>query len=541
MVYLIADHIITPLGEGVRANLDAILAGRSCIQRHTSVHGTELVEPVVASLLDADQYRMADYTLFESLCIRCIESIVAPMRDEVASRRCVFVLSSTKGDIWTPMAKTAAHIAAYFHNEVPPIVVSTACTSGVSAQIAAWRLLESGLYDTAVVVGTDVQQEFIVSGFQSFKALSASPCRPFDATRDGLNAGEAVAAIVLTNRKQTVSTPWILRGGSIHNDANHISGPSRTGEGSLRCLEDAKCLLGDIPALVSVHGTGTAYNDEMESIALHRAGLSEVPVSALKGYYGHTMGAAGLLETILCLHALDEGIVLPARGYSEQGTTYPVNLSSMPRPLSGHSLIKLLSGFGGVNAAAVWTKTDSTPQAEFIQPLQTTELASVTIDSPADLAALYRAEVGGYPKFFKMDTLCRLGFLAVERLLQTIRTQNPNFVLDSEHCAVILASRSASLKNDTDYQTTIADRANYYPSPALFVYTLPNIVTGELAIRHHLYGETACYVLDNPEQLDSIVQTTFAHSGSRQAIVGWVECPDATHYTATVKLINHNS
>lgn len=541
MVYLVADHIITPLGEGVRANLDAILAGRSCIQRHTSVHGAELVEPAVASLLDAEQYRIAGYTLFESLCIRCIEPTIESMRDEVASRRCVFVLSSTKGDIWTPMAETAAHIATYFHNEVAPIVVSTACTSGVSAQIAAWRLLESGLYDTAVVVGTDVQQPFIISGFQSFKALSASPCRPFDAARDGLNAGEAVAAIVLTNRKQTVSLPWILRGGSIHNDANHISGPSRTGEGSLRCLEDAKCLLGGMPTLVSVHGTGTVYNDETESIALYRAGLSDVPVSALKGYYGHTMGAAGLLETILCLHALDEGIILPARGYSEQGTTYPVNLATAPRTCSGHSFIKLLSGFGGVNAAAVWTHHDAPQQPEDKHPVATAELATVTIDSPADLAAIYRAEVGGYPKFFKMDTLCRLGFLAVERLLQTIRTKDPDFYLDSEHCAVILASRSASLKNDTDYQATIADRTNYYPSPALFVYTLPNIVTGELAIRHHLYGETACYVLRDPAQLDDIVRSTFDHSDCHQAVVGWVECPDATHYTATVKLINHKS
>lgn len=301
MVYLAADHIITPLGEGVLANIDAILAGESRLERHASVHGAALVEPVMASLLDADTYRMDGYTLFESLCIRCIMPLAASHGAQIASDRCVFVLSSTKGDIWTPMAETAAHIAAYFGNTVPPIVVSTACTSGVSAQLAAWRMLESGRYDMAVVVGCDVQCEFIVSGFQSFKALSSAPCRPFDEQRDGLNAGEAVAAMLLTSRVEAKETEptWQLLGGSIHNDANHISGPSRTAEGSLRCLEDAKRLLNGDPSLVSVHGTGTAYNDEMESIALHRAGLEAVPVSALKGYYGHTMGAAGLLETIL--------------------------------------------------------------------------------------------------------------------------------------------------------------------------------------------------------------------------------------------------
>lgn len=538
MVYLAADHIITPLGEGVRTNLDAILSGRTCLQTHSSVHGESLVEPVMASLIDADAYRMDGYTLFESLCIRCIASFVPQYSVPLASDRCVFVLSSTKGDIWTPMAETAAHVAAYFGNKVSPIVVSTACTSGVSAQLAAWRLLESGRYDMAVVVGTDVQREFIVSGFQSFKALSSVPCRPFDAQRDGLNAGEAVAAMLLTTTPVECSDGWQLLGGSIHNDANHISGPSRTAEGSLRCLQDVAQLLTDAPSMISVHGTGTAYNDEMESIALYRAGMSEVPVSALKGYYGHTMGAAGLLETILCLHALDEGLVLPTKGYVQPGTTYPVSLSSQPRLVQGCSLIKLLSGFGGVNAAVAWRK-----EASPLNPLpearenQVAVMGELEIGADDDLVALYRERIGDYPKFFKMDTLSRLGFVGVELLLHTIRRQQPDFSFDNERCALILANRSASIKNDTDYQATIADKANYFPSPALFVYTLPNIVAGEIAIRHHLYGETAFYVLGDESQLDSLVADTLAHTSYTQAIVGWLECADASHYDAKLKLV----
>lgn len=535
MVYLAADHIITPLGEGVRANIDAILSGRTQLQSHEDVHGEPLVEPVVASLIEAEAYQMDGYTLFESLCIRCIMPFVASFGEKIASDRCVFVLSSTKGDIWTPMAETAAHIATYFGNKVLPVVASTACTSGVSAQLAAWRMLESGRYDMAVVVGTDVQREFIVSGFQSFKALSSAPCRPFDAHRDGLNAGEAVAAMLLSTSIAEQGDGWQLLGGSIHNDANHISGPSRTAEGSLRCLEDTIRLLGVAPSLVSVHGTGTPYNDEMESIALHRAGLLDVPVSALKGFFGHTMGAAGLLETILCLHASDEGIVLPAKGYEQQGTTYPVSVSSQSRAISGQTMVKLLSGFGGVNAAVAWGKgAKIASQKE--QRAKTEVLASVSLEPSDDLVALYRESVGNYPKFFKMDTLSRLGFVGVELLLQKVREQLPDFEFDPEHCALILANRSASLKNDTDYQATIADKANYFPSPALFVYTLPNIVAGEIAIRHHLYGETAFYVLDNASQLEALAADTFAHSSCTQAVVGWAECPDAAHYQANFEL-----
>ena len=145
---------------------------------------------------------------------------------------------------------------------------------------------------------------------------------------------------------------WVLEGGAIRNDANHISGPSRTGEGSYLALMEVLRKYGrEGLAFVNVHGTATAYNDEMESIALYRAGLIDVPVTGLKGYYGHTMGAAGIMESILSMYAVQDGTVLATRGYAEQGVTYPVNVSPENRPAHGNRFIKLLSGFGGCNAA----------------------------------------------------------------------------------------------------------------------------------------------------------------------------------------------
>ena len=148
------------------------------------------------------------------------------------------------------------------------------------------------------------------------------------------------------------------------------------------------------------------------------------------------------------------------------------------------------------------------------------------------LVELYRRYVGDYPKFFKMDTLARLGFIAAELLLKEPRANS------QEPTAIIMANRSASIKNDSDYLATITND-NYYPSPALFVYTLPNIVTGEIAIRHHIQGETSFYILDNPAQLEQIILSTF-NSQLSTILAGWCECSAKNEYYAKLQIIWNN-
>ena len=164
-------------------------------------------------------------------------------------------------------------------------------------------------------------------------------------------------------------------------------------------------------------------------------------------------------------------------------------------------------------------------------------VANGTLTGEKRLVELYRQYVKDYPKFFKMDTLSRLGFIAAELLLQA---EGAERFVPREDRAVILANRSASIKNDKDYMETISE-GNYYPSPALFVYTLPNIVTGEIAIRNKYLGETAFYVLDKPEQLTPIIETTLnADSGLQSAIAGWCECSDANSFYAKLQIIWKN-
>lgn len=153
------------------------------------------------------------------------------------------------------------------------------------------------------------------------------------------------------------------------------------------------------------------------------------------------------------------------------------------------------------------------------------------------LTELYRKHVGDYPKFFKMDTLCKLGFVASELLLQA--EGEPRFV-PREDRAIILFNRNASLQADTAYQATIQNPDNFFPSPAAFVYTLPNIVTGEIAIRNKYYGETSFLVIeDNDESIISRqLMNAFQDKKTMSILNGWVDCFDEDHFEAQLFLLH---
>ena len=156
----------------------------------------------------------------------------------------------------------------------------------------------------------------------------------------------------------------------------------------------------------------------------------------------------------------------------------------------------------------------------------------VSIPCGTDLTALYRAEVGDYPKFFKMDTACKLGFLLAERL-----AEQPRFT-PREDRAVLMFSTCGSLCNDRHYEDTV--RA--FPSPSLFVYTLPNIITGEIAIRNKYEGETSAYVLErlDPETFATLVEQAFQDAVTESAVCGWVDVRADDDFTAFAFLVERD-
>lgn len=568
MSYIIADNIISPAGFGTEAN--CLAAERSESQLRLYEDAFSLPEPFVASLFTAGQWEKiaADgLTRFESLATASAHAAIEAAAEnypgfDVTSDRVLFVLASTKADVENLTAadiaadtlfpgSAAARIAALCSVTTKPICVCNACISGLSALILADRLLRAGTYDYAVVCGADLQGKFVVSGFQSLKAMSGSRCRPFDIERTGLNLGEAAATVVLS-RERPAGNCCSIDAGSIRNDAWHISAPARDGSGLAMAISDVMEGVGfrDI-AFINAHGTATMFNDQMEAQAIGAVSLTDVPVNALKGVFGHTMGACGVLETIISARLLRLGRVAPTEGLEEIGVWPELKVSAATRPTTGRTFLKLLSGFGGCNAALRCSLDSDGDQRPAKVQIETTHRVVITPQSvildgkPVAasstgqklLTELYKTYVADYPKFYKMDPLSRLGFIASELLLQAEgnpRGENGN------RRGTLLFNRSTSVVTDMKYLETIAGEDEFFPSPSLFVYTLPNIITGEIAIRNGWHGETSFYILPERDEnvMEEIVEATASFSQIDTMLTGWIDCPGTEDFIADLTLKN---
>lgn len=365
-VYAIASDITSSLGFGVQEHWAAVASGKRGIERYT-----EGEQSYYASRIDDTRFNHINtatpqLSAFEKLCIFSAKAALSSL-GPVDYHNIVLVLSTTKGNIDqldiqpddnTLLATSADVISKELGIAAQPIVVSHACVSGAVALLYAHRLLSAGRYKHAVVVGCDLFTPFVLNGFLSFQAIADAPCRPFDADRTGINLGEAAATIVLSV-EPTATSLGILMSGATSNDANHISGPSRTGEelsaAINRALTQAGLKDADI-SMVSAHGTATAYNDEMEAKALNLSGLSNTPVHSMKSYTGHTLGAAGVLESAMILGAISQQQLIPSAGYERHGVSVPVNVTTQMQAAPINYVLKTASGFGGSNAAIIWGK-----------------------------------------------------------------------------------------------------------------------------------------------------------------------------------------
>ena len=589
MLKVVSTNIVSPLGMSSQENWRAVMQGRSALRRLENYKGIPL--PFVASVFIPEQVEelaVEGFTRFESLAIRSITEALTHTNLELHGERTIFILSTTKADVeelgfaaerdgdYHRPALSAQRIAEHVGIGGGAIVCCNACISGVSAQILADRLISCGHYDNAVVCGADLVSPFTASGFLSFKSLSNEACRPFDADRQGLNLGEAAATIVFTRADSLRDGDWLFERGEMDNDAFHLSTPAPSGEGARKVLEavmkgrDASEL-----AFVSAHGTATMFNDQMESVAIEKAGLSSVPLTALKGWFGHTLGASGVLEVILGMMAVSESVVLPLRGFREIGVSGKVNLSPGLRTTDKNSFLKMISGFGGCNAAALYRRVRAGMERETAPELEkaahsmgeTAPELKVTAHSKGEtapvlkelhrvhilpdgvtldgrplpvqsqgaglLSEIYRKYVGDYPKYHKMDALSRLAFLATELLLS--RGDVPQ---DSGR-ATILFNRTSSVVADRCHLGSIAKPGEFYPSPSVFLGTLPNIATGEIAIRHGYTGETSLYITDFRDEalMKKVVSSSFSPGGFRSLICGFVDCDRGDSFEADLKIL----
>ena len=573
-VYITADTLISSLGFSTEENLEAIRNYRSgvTLQDDGRIAATPLMaatiapEGIASCLPEGINGNAAETHLprLEQLFILAIDRILTQSGIRLADGTCGLILSTTKGNIDllagqtdTPdervfLARMAQRIGNHFQASRPVEVVSNACISGVSALIVAKRWIETGVYQQVIVAGGDILSPFITSGFLSFKSVSTQRCLPYDARRDGLNLGEACGAMLLS--WEGTPEDILLSGGAISNDANHISGPSRTGDGLYFAIRQAMNEAGVTPqeiSFVNAHGTATVYNDEMESKALHLAGLEAVPVNSLKPYFGHTLGASGVIESIICLHELKEGTLFGTLGYEEPGVPMPLIVPASHQSIDMQCCIKTASGFGGCNAAIVLAKAshhllhkEGYQKAEDIRTTTTVSIensclcvnetpviASTAPDFASFIREAYKNLGESNMKFYKMDDLCKLGYIAAAYLLRGTHFQ-------PEEMGILLSNAAASLDTDIRHQVIIDRDGDEAASPAVFVYTLPNVVAGEICIRHKIQGENTFFIEEayNPVRLEQYARIAMRKGALKACIVGWCELLGQA-YKAEFKLI----
>ncbi|NND88084.1 MAG: beta-ketoacyl synthase [Flavobacteriaceae bacterium] len=376
-VYVSHNNIISSLGFSSEEVVQAIHDGRSGV---TKIDDKSLLKtPFFGSLIDSkligqhaeNNSLSEEYTRLEQLMILSLKKVIDASKIALDDRVGV-IISSTKGNIDAldanvPLSNHRAYLGTlsdriqkHFGFTQEPIILSNACVSGLLALVIAKRYITAGLYDHVFVVGGDLVTSFILSGFNSFQAMSNDRCKPYDKNRTGINIGEAVATALVTNSDNDLTAEAVeIVGDGSRNDANHISGPSRTGEGLVRsirsAMKEADMSVNDID-YISAHGTATVFNDEMEAVALNRLGLENIPVNSLKGYFGHTLGASGLIESIIGMHSLRNNTLYRSLGYNEQGTTSSIAVIEKVQPKQLTTFLKTASGFGGCNTAALFRK-----------------------------------------------------------------------------------------------------------------------------------------------------------------------------------------
>jgi 3-oxoacyl-[acyl-carrier-protein] synthase I len=379
------------LGTGVEATLASLRSGRSglapcsfeTVTLDTYVGEVDGVDaqalPARLSDYECRNNRLAQLALAQDGFAAAVQECAARVGRE---RVGVFLGTSTSGILETELAfrrrDASGELPAEFryrgaHNtfsvgafvkealglEGPAAVISSACSSSAKVFASARRAIESGLVDAAVVGGVDSLCLTTLYGFHSLQLVSRSPCRPFDLARDGISIGEAAAFALLepAAARGADENAVQLLGTGESSDAYHMSAPHPEGRGAraamLAALSSA-ALAADAIDYINLHGTGTASNDEAEARAVNAVFGSELPGSSTKGATGHTLGAAGALEAVICALALRHQLAPGGVNTVQVDPALKVNYLRENRAAPLRYVVSNSFGFGGSNCSLVF-------------------------------------------------------------------------------------------------------------------------------------------------------------------------------------------
>jgi 3-oxoacyl-[acyl-carrier-protein] synthase-1 len=562
MTKIISTNITSPLGLTTEENYAAVKRGETGLK---VVDGCLGVPGRFCVGIFSDTQKAAlqveGFSWFESLVLHSVKDALARASVDPSSPRTVLILGTSTAGIeelgvvpekdrnyLAPgvAAKKVADKLGFVNN---PITVSNACISGATAQMLADRLISFHYYDTAVVCGVDALSAFVLAGFESFKALSPTECRPFDIERLGLNIGECAATVVLSGNQDADADAWYIVDGCLTNDAYHVSAPVPSGDGVCRAIK--KILTPELKstlACVAAHGTATMFNDQMESKAIEGAGLGDLVTTALKPHYGHTFGASGIVEAIITMCSLDEGLILPILGFEELGVSGKIKICSQIEHTDKKAFIKLQSGFGGCNGAMVYAKTPSPAAVPAKTDYETAGSVRITPDGlwinglavpmeshgPALLTEIYKKNLADQSRFFKMDLYSRLAYVGTGLLAKDALNG-----YDPADLAIFIFTQNGSVLADRKHLSSFSNPEEFYPSPAVFINTLPNVVLGEIAVKNNIKGETTLVLLPSRDEatMNTVIQASVAATRPSAVIYGWVDCDAEDSFIADLKLM----
>ena len=479
-VAIVGWGAISPLGEGTDAF--ARDPGETRVVRDEELARAGLARPFCArAKIDGDRDRAV--VLFERALAACITDLARAVPDWKEKRVGLAVGTSSGGMRAFETAPSSLEgtylgpvLAAHKPRPFAPFAhVLGACASSTIAIGLARTWLDADECDLAIAGGYDAVSVFVATGFEVLRATSAQPGpRPFRRGRDGLALGEGAAFLALVRAENATTVRAYVTGFGATCDAVHLTAPDREGKGLARAAR-AACEEAGRPAigLVSAHGTATEFNDASEAQAMRATLPGEPVVHAFKGTIGHTLGAAGALETLAAATAIAQGIAPPTSGRGE--IDGDVRILSEATPIATRAAIKLSSAFGGANAALVVSRDPAQRRA-----LRDVYVSSGALATEMDAAALAKRTGYAEDKIARADDLVRVAMSAVAALEDRVGSLRG--------AGIVVGHGLATIDTNARFQTRIRDAGPTRAEPRRFPYTTPNAPAGECAVAFGLTG-----------------------------------------------------
>ena len=510
---VIATAAISPLGEGPAAVPDPTpgAPARVAIERNADMVALGFARPFAACVKPELASFPGTVDRAEAMLSRCLRELSDEIAPLLAGARVGFVVGTSSGGMRSaerlfearskgePVTFELARAATYFApftvaeralasrvSTLASMQIVTACAASTWAIGVGLRWLARGKVDLVIAGGYDAHGPFVASGFECLRATSASLPAPFRVGRDGMALGEGAGFVALVREGEERGRPvrFLVSGFGASTDAVHITAPDRTGGGLARAgaaaLADAR-LGADAVALVSAHATATPYNDAMESKALSTLFGDRAPiVHPFKAEIGHTLGAAGVLETLALAAAIERQVAPAAAGTGELDPEAPARLLSVATATPIDAGLKLSAAFGGANASLVVERAGhrASPDAKPRRPVFLMGFAHAASSDVARIAAVSGQEAD---KIARADAISLLLATAIAGLGRD----------DLAGAGIIVGHGLATIDiNDRFYQRVLA-KGPAAAEPRVFPPTSPNLMPGQVAIYFGLTGPSA--------------------------------------------------